>query len=330
MSTPFELRAAEPRDVPAIVGLITELAEFENLTHLLKVTPAKLHPQLFGGRPAAEAVVAESAGEVVGFALFFTNFSTFLAQPGLYLEDLYVKPARRGLRVERARLERERDPLLPAHGRDRDDGVANLPRGWRGVAVVRLGRTAMTQDRYAELHREFRWAVPAQFNIAEVCCTRWARDTPEAIAIRCENEDGATAALSYAELQRDANRLSHALRKLGVQRGDRVALVLPQRFETAVAHIAIYQLGAVAMPLSMLFGPEALEYRFNHSEARIALVDEGGIVNVLASRPACPGLKTVIAVGGAAEQGDVDWRAAPTKRPCSSTPAAPPARPRAH
>jgi GNAT superfamily N-acetyltransferase len=104
MSTPFELRAAEPRDVPAIVGLITELAEFENLTHLLKVTPAKLHPQLFGGRPAAEAVVAESAGEVVGFALFFTNFSTFLAQPGLYLEDLYVKPARRGQGIGEALL----------------------------------------------------------------------------------------------------------------------------------------------------------------------------------------------------------------------------------
>ena len=108
MSNPFTLRAAEPRDVPAIVGLISELAEFENLTHLLKVTPAKLHPQLFGERPAAEAVVVEAtgegAGEVVAFALFFTNFSTFLAQPGLYLEDLYVKPARRGQGIGEALL----------------------------------------------------------------------------------------------------------------------------------------------------------------------------------------------------------------------------------
>ena len=108
MSTPFTLRAAEPRDVPAIVGLITELAEFENLTHLLKVTPAKLHPQLFGARPAAEAVVAESTGEtggeVVAFALFFTNFSTFLAQPGLYLEDLYVQPVQRGQGIGQALL----------------------------------------------------------------------------------------------------------------------------------------------------------------------------------------------------------------------------------
>ena len=95
-SLPFALRAARPGDVPRIVELICELAEFENLSHLLQVTPDKLLPQLFGERPVVEAVVAEVAGEVVGFALFFTNFSTFLAQPGLYLEDLYVKPQHRG------------------------------------------------------------------------------------------------------------------------------------------------------------------------------------------------------------------------------------------
>ncbi|MBL0088640.1 MAG: GNAT family N-acetyltransferase [Ideonella sp.] len=94
--TPHDLRPAEPRDVPAIVGLITELAEFEHLSHLLRVTPQTLHPHLFGNKPVVEAVVAEVGGVVVGFALFFTNFSTFLAKPGLYLEDLYVQPAQRG------------------------------------------------------------------------------------------------------------------------------------------------------------------------------------------------------------------------------------------
>jgi GNAT superfamily N-acetyltransferase len=98
------LRAAEARDVPAIVGLIRELAEFEKLTHLVEVTPQRLHPQLFGERPAAEAVVAERDGQVIGFALFFTNFSTFLGKPGLYLEDLYVQPAQRGNGVGRALL----------------------------------------------------------------------------------------------------------------------------------------------------------------------------------------------------------------------------------
>ncbi len=107
----FTLRPAELRDVGAIVQLIRDLAEFEQLTHLLQVTPEKLRPQLFGERPAAEALVAETgdgkgSGEVVAFALFFTNFSTFLAQPGLYLEDLYVKPEHRGSGIGRALLTR--------------------------------------------------------------------------------------------------------------------------------------------------------------------------------------------------------------------------------
>jgi GNAT superfamily N-acetyltransferase len=108
-ATPFTLRSAELRDVGAIVQLIRDLAEFEQLSHLVQVTPEKLRPQLFGERPAAEALVAETGdgkggGEVVAFALFFTNFSTFLAQPGLYLEDLYVKPAHRGTGIGRALL----------------------------------------------------------------------------------------------------------------------------------------------------------------------------------------------------------------------------------
>lgn len=102
----FSIRPAELRDVAPIVGLIRELAEFEKLTHLLQVTPEKLRPQLFGEKPAAEAMVAEAGGEVVAFALYFTNFSTFLAQPGLYLEDLYVKPAARGQGIGEAFLGR--------------------------------------------------------------------------------------------------------------------------------------------------------------------------------------------------------------------------------
>lgn len=107
MTTPtFTLRPAEPHDVPALVGLITELAEFEHLTHLLKVTPENLQPHLFGSRPVAEAMVAEVQGTVVAFALYFTNFSTFLAQPGLYLEDLYVQPAHRAAGIGQALLQR--------------------------------------------------------------------------------------------------------------------------------------------------------------------------------------------------------------------------------
>jgi GNAT superfamily N-acetyltransferase len=104
--TPFELRPAQPQDVPAIVGLINELADFEHLTHLVKVRPETLHPHLFGDKPVVESWVAVVAGQVVGFALFFTNFSTFLGKPGLYLEDLYVQPAHRSSGIGKALLSR--------------------------------------------------------------------------------------------------------------------------------------------------------------------------------------------------------------------------------
>jgi GNAT superfamily N-acetyltransferase len=105
MSEAFTLRPAAPADLPAIVGLIRELADFEHLSHLVVVTPESLQPHLFGDKPAAEAVVAEAQGQVVAFALFFTNFSTFLGRPGLYLEDLYVQHAHRGAGLGKALLQ---------------------------------------------------------------------------------------------------------------------------------------------------------------------------------------------------------------------------------
>jgi GNAT superfamily N-acetyltransferase len=104
-SAPFALRPAQKADLPAIVGLIRELAEFERLAHLVLVTPQTLEPHLFGERPAAECVVADVGQSVVAFALFFHNFSTFLGKPGLYLEDLYVQPAHRGTGLGRALLQ---------------------------------------------------------------------------------------------------------------------------------------------------------------------------------------------------------------------------------
>jgi GNAT superfamily N-acetyltransferase len=103
-ATPFSIRPASPSDAEAIVGLIRELAQFEQLSHLVVVTPDALRTHLFGPRPAAEAVVAERGGQTVGFALYFTNFSTFLGRPGLYLEDLYVQPAHRGQGLGRTLL----------------------------------------------------------------------------------------------------------------------------------------------------------------------------------------------------------------------------------
>lgn len=109
MTPNFHIRPAREGDLEAIVGLIRELAEFEKLSHLVVVTPESLRPHLFGPKPAAEAVMVDLPGSgetsVVAFALFFTNFSTFLGQPGLYLEDLYVQPAHRGQGLGKALLQ---------------------------------------------------------------------------------------------------------------------------------------------------------------------------------------------------------------------------------
>ncbi len=104
MDTAFTLRAAEPRDLPELVRLIGALAEYEHLTHLLRATPEALGAQLFGPRPVAEAMVAEADGAVVGFALWFTSFSTFLCRPGIWLEDLFVLPGHRGRGIGKAML----------------------------------------------------------------------------------------------------------------------------------------------------------------------------------------------------------------------------------
>ena len=155
----------------------------------------------------------------------------------------------------------------------------------------------MAEDRYEQLHAAFRWQVPDDFNIAEACCGRWARETPKATAIYFDSESGCRAQYSYAQLQRAANRLANALLNQGVRRGHRVAIVLPQRFETAVAHIAIQQIGAVAMPLSMLFGAEALEYRLQDSGAVLAIAACDALPALREARPHCPALRRILVVG---------------------------------
>jgi acetyl-CoA synthetase len=177
---------------------------------------------------------------------------------------------------------------------------------------------ARQPDHYSALHQGFRWQVDEYFNIADVCCRRWAvgsgqsagKNAPKRVAIRAHQTGATTTFYTYSQLQQAADALSHVLVQLGVQRGDRVAIVMPQRFETAVAYMAVFQMGAVAMPLSMLFGPEALEYRLQDSDAVLAICDENSITSVNTIRSRCPALRTVIAAGAAAGQGDVDYEPA--------------------
>jgi acetyl-CoA synthetase len=167
-------------------------------------------------------------------------------------------------------------------------------------------------DGYPSLYRGFGWQVPERFNMAQVCSARWAAapGASKRIAIQSMDTRGSATFYTYAELQAQANGLSQVLTSLGVARGDRVAIVMPQRFETAVAYMAVLQMGAVAMPLSMLFGPDALEYRLQDSEAVLAICDESSIDNLLAVRGNCPQLRQVLGVGAAAAQADLDYAAA--------------------
>ncbi|HZY19074.1 MAG TPA: AMP-binding protein [Ramlibacter sp.] len=176
-------------------------------------------------------------------------------------------------------------------------------------------------DHHARMHAQFRWAVPAQFNIAQACCTRWARgaDGAARIAVRAHGAGREGGLLTFASLQAQADRLSNVLVSLGVRRGDRVAIVMPQRFETAIAYMAVFQMGAVAMPLSMLFGPEALAYRLQDSEAGVAICDESSIGSLLAVRDDCPSLRTLVGVGAAALRADLDWGVELARHPASFT-----------
>ena len=173
-------------------------------------------------------------------------------------------------------------------------------------------------DGYADLHRCFGWKVPRHFNMAEVCSRRWAADpaTASQTAVIACSPDREDRYHGYAELQAQANRLSNALQALGVQRGDRVAIVLPQRFETAVAYMAVLQMGAVGMPLSQLFGPEALEFRLHDSEAVVAICDASTLPALQSVTAQCPLLRSVIAVEAGAP-GVLDWSALLAQEPAS-------------
>jgi acetyl-CoA synthetase len=173
----------------------------------------------------------------------------------------------------------------------------------------------MSSDFYETLHTGFGWHVPPRFNMAEVCSRRWADHAEHAqqMAVVADGPGQAPVGYSYAELQEAANRLSNALQTLGVLPGDKVAIVLPQRFETAVAYMAVLQMGAVAMPLSQLFGPDALEYRLQDSAAVAAIVDASTAQGLASVAPHCPSLRQVLCVSDATrgvanpQHGFVDW-----------------------
>ncbi|HEX5785167.1 MAG TPA: AMP-binding protein, partial [Burkholderiaceae bacterium] len=161
-------------------------------------------------------------------------------------------------------------------------------------------------DHHAAMQQRFGWQVPPRLNMAQACCVRWAQipDHANSIAVIADGASGMATFHSYAELHAQANRLANVLTAAGVGRGDRVAIVMPQRFETAVAYMGVLQTGAVGMPLSMLFGPDALAYRLQDSQAVVAICDRAGWPHLAEVRTQCPQLRTVLLVGDEHAEGE--------------------------
>jgi GNAT superfamily N-acetyltransferase len=161
------IRFCSPHDVPTILHFIRALARYEKLESQVVADEAKLHATLFGARPAAEVLLAELAGKPIGFALFFASYSTFLAQPGLYLEDLFVEPEARGRGVGIA--------LMSALARITRD------RGWGRFEWAVLDWNKPSLDFYAALGAvpQSSWIV---HRIVEAPLTALAEVWPGAIA----------------------------------------------------------------------------------------------------------------------------------------------------
>jgi len=187
--------------------------------------------------------------------------------------------------------------------------VASLP-----TAPASAEAEGHAGDHHQAMQQRFGWQVPERLNMAHWCCVRWAQqpDSQNNIAVVQDGTSTEATFHSYFELHAQACRLAHVLTGQGVQRGDRVAIVLPQRFETAVAYMGVMLTGAVGMPLSMLFGPEAMEYRLQDSAAVVAICDQAGLAHLNEVRARCPALRAVLVVGtpGAGELGWVEALAA--------------------
>ena len=129
---------------------------------------------------------------------------------------------------------------------------------------------------YDELYRNFRWDIPARFNMATACCDRHA-DGSGRLALVYVDEDGATTRTSFDEVAEASRRFANVLKADGLSRGDRVAVFLSQSLELPIAHLAAFRSGMISIPLFALFGEDALEFRLSNSEAKAIVTDESGL-----------------------------------------------------
>lgn len=161
---------------------------------------------------------------------------------------------------------------------------------------------------YDQVYSSFQWKVPKFYNIGVDVCDKWANERYR-LALIYEDEEGRVEKYTFWDLKMFSNRLANALRSYGIEAGDRVGILLPQCPETAISHIAVYKIGAIAIPLFTLFGPDALEYRLANSEAKAIITDGANIEKILEIREKLPNLKILIVTKTKAEEGIFDfWR----------------------
>ncbi|HRK23991.1 MAG TPA: AMP-binding protein [Beijerinckiaceae bacterium] len=151
---------------------------------------------------------------------------------------------------------------------------------------------------YDRLYRSFRWDIPARFNIATSVCDVWAERDGDRPAIIEVPVSGDVRITSYRQMREQSNRLANALVRHGIAAGDRVAILLPQSAAVPVAHLAVYRMGAIALPLAVLFGVDALQYRLTNAGARVLITDAAGVGKIAAIRGALPGLELILSVDG--------------------------------
>ncbi|MCM2293525.1 AMP-binding protein [Allorhizobium sp. BGMRC 0089] len=152
---------------------------------------------------------------------------------------------------------------------------------------------------YPELYDRFRWDIPSSFNMGRVVSDAWAEKAPDQICLEHFSPDGRHGFLTYGALAEQSSRLASALDGLGIKPGDRVGLLLPQGFDAVIAHVALYKLGAIALPLALLFGVDALEYRLKAAGACTVITNDFGLTRLLPIRALLPELRHVIATGKA-------------------------------
>ena len=152
---------------------------------------------------------------------------------------------------------------------------------------------------YDEVRRAFTWRIPEHYNIAADVCDRWASSDPDRLALIHERGDGSVRRYTFGELRSLSDRATNVLRARGIGSGDRVAILLGQTPETAVAHLATYKIAAVAVPLFTLFGVDALRYRLADSGARLVVTDSAGAAKLAEIRADLPELVTILCIDGA-------------------------------